>query len=81
MPALVHGDKCVGESGAICRYVDKTFATGTPLVPAASAAAVERFTKLVADVAHDELVNGYFLKTGNASAFGPARAYHTHAQP
>jgi glutathione S-transferase len=76
VPALVHGDKCVGGSEAICRYADKTF-SGNSLVPAAAAATVDKFVKLVADVAHEDLVSGYFLKTGHPGARGaalPARA-------
>jgi hypothetical protein len=67
VPALVHGDKCVGGSEAICRYADKTF-PGDLLVPAAASATVDKFVKLVADVGHEDLVNGFFLKTGHPGA-------------
>ena len=75
MPALVHGGKAVAESEAICRFVDKTF-QGASLVPAGSASTVDKFLKLVADVAHEDLVSCAFLKAGHPGAWGCTTRLH-----
>ena len=73
VPALVHEGKPVAGCEAICRFVDKTF-PGASLCPSAASATVDKFLKLVADVAHDDLVNGYFLKSGHPGAAAAATA-------
>ena len=60
MPALVHAGKKLGSSGEIVKYVAKL-----PGGPALTSPDDDKFLKLCDDVAHEDLVNGYFLKTGN----------------
>jgi hypothetical protein len=60
VPALVHAGKKLGSSGEICKYVAKL-----PGGPALTSADDDKFLKLCADVAHEDLVNAYLLKTGN----------------
>lgn len=64
---LVHGEKKTVTVGgeAIARYVDKAF-PGPAL--AKDPKVVDSFFKLVADVAHDDLVHGFYLKSGHPGA-------------